>query len=759
MNQSSMGWTAWSLIESVLTLYPANADGTPDLDSPVWSGVPAQNLRVADRWIKVETRPTGAAYPKKHPLLPQFEISIERVWALYLDNLEGIIPDENTYVLDIVWTDEDSGNWHRETFYGVTIGDRNRASKNEDGGFTEELAFDAQYYIRDGGQGSAPAIAATLPMQIVYVDASGVSLPLYNYNPANQTFSETQSGVSASRAIIAYTPDANGPRGTLQIEFIAAGYPILWLDETGATWTFNLVAGAPTRSVVPRLDFYIGTDRVASLDAKGALYHGQFFGNPPAAQSSAFQFFSNNALQLTLDGLAARANGWHLFNPTDVTGLKCWLRAENLADLDDGEPVESWPDESGNGNDLALAPATGLINAVYWNLNTATPAQPAINPFTGLVLADLSRGDNTGTSPVFLSSTSHSAGYTTAAGFAASGGDNAAVDAASGALNLSSSTFFSMALTLSALPYSITLTNVSFGSYSTSSGPTTLSLYASSDGFVSNFTLLGQVTVLNNSTWAAVAFANLSLNLNPGQTSSLRVYGSGGTGIASSGNWRMDDLAFVIATSLSPSAPTLAENAVVDLVTQETLVGGQPGPAVLLQPGNALVSAASAFNPDTHCIFAVAFPFGFAANGGLLGSGFLDQPVADSRNGNTYTNSTAYGGQALDPDDFFMSMNGGKFQGMFAGETILSGALTPGWYLLEQEANISSFLKSRINGADVAAATFTGTTAGMERPVQLGDPIAGFFGYVKSVLIYEGNPTDEQKFWLRLFLNNAYEIF
>ncbi len=757
MNQSAMGWTALNLLEAVLTLYPANPAGTPDLASPVWSGVPAQNLRVADRWIKVETRPSGAAYPKKHPLIPQFEISIERVWALSLDQLEGIVPDENTYVLDIVWTEEDSwsgaATWHRETFYGVTISDRSRASQNVDGGFTEELVFDAQYYIRDGGQGSAPAITAALPMQVVYVAASGVALPIYNYNPVTRVFTETQSGVAAARATIAAS----------EIIFAGASYPVFWLDASGTAWTFNLIAGAPSRSAVPRLDFYIGANRIASFDASGALYHSQFLGNPQTSPQ-AFQFFSNDVLQLTLDGSAARANGWHLFNPADVSGLKCWTRIENLAGLDDGDLVNLWPDESGNGNDLVLASANGLASAVYWDLNTATPAQPTLNPFPGLTLADLSRGGNDGTSPVFLSTTSPSSGYTTAAGFAASGGDNAAVDCYSGALNLSSSTFFTTALTLSNPSYAITITDVSLGSYSTSSGPTTLSLYASSDGFVSDFRLLGQVAVLANSTWAVVEFPNLSLALNPGQTVSLRLYGSGGSGISSSGNWRMDDLAFIVRSSLSIFAPSFTENAALDLSTQEILTGGQVGPAILMQPGNALASPSGAFNPDAHCLFAVVFPFGFAASGGLLGSGFLDQPDGDYRNDGTYGNPPPYEDHAPTANDFTLTMNGGKFQGSvrtatMQTATVSSHVLSPDWYLLEQEANVSVFLKVRVNGADAAAVALNGAAAGIGRPVLLGDPLAGFFGYVKSVLAYESNPTDEEKFWLRLYLNNAYDIY
>ncbi len=45
------------------------------------------------------------------------------------------------------------------------------------------------------------------------------------------------------------------------------------------------------------------------------------------------------------------------FQPSDIAGLKLWLKADSLA-LADGNPVSTWTDSSGNGND-----ATGSSTA------------------------------------------------------------------------------------------------------------------------------------------------------------------------------------------------------------------------------------------------------------------------------------------------------------------------------------------------------------------------------------------------------------
>ena len=100
--------------------------------------------------------------------------------------------------------------------------------------------------------------------------------------------------------------------------------------------------------------------------------------NPALASGSVFLF--GNALSLEV--AAARAVAWHLFNPMDVAGLKCWTRIENLAEFADGDSVTCWPDDSGNENDLLAANAY-RSSFVYRNAGTyrsPLPPNVAANP-------------------------------------------------------------------------------------------------------------------------------------------------------------------------------------------------------------------------------------------------------------------------------------------------------------------------------------------------------------------------------------------
>jgi hypothetical protein len=209
---------------------------------------------------------------------------------------------------------------------------------------------------------------------------------------------------------------------------------------------------------------------------------------------------------------------------------------------------------------LCLGYATGAqtINNVYWDFSNPSGAdQPTSGAISGLTTS-LSFGNAASLS---YNNTSPSGGYTTHAGFAASGDNNAYVAARPGAFDLTTNTYFSFNLSLAAsagTAYSIT--DISLGSRSTSTGPSSLALYFSQDN--SSFSAVGSAQAVNqDSGWAAVDFSGAAIALpNDGSTVYFRLYGSGGSS-TSSGNWRIDDLAVTltsVAAVPEPATLTLA---------------------------------------------------------------------------------------------------------------------------------------------------------------------------------------------------------
>jgi hypothetical protein len=252
MEAMLMDTIALTLLEAQLTLYAAKPDGTPG--AAIWSGAAAENFRAEGRWLNVETRPTGAAQPVNHPLVPQYQLSIERVWSLPLTNLNGFQATGQEYILQVVWTDEDTQNWHRRIYYGVTISAQSLASRDIDSGHTDNQEFLARYFVPDSGPaGTAPGAPAANPAYVLYWGVDGTSQLLYTY--AGGVYTNCSDGSLATIA-----EDGSS------IAF-AGGSPVLATTASGlnVTGLHDIFPG----DILPRLEFYAGDQLLAALTSDG----------------------------------------------------------------------------------------------------------------------------------------------------------------------------------------------------------------------------------------------------------------------------------------------------------------------------------------------------------------------------------------------------------------------------------------------------------------------------------------------------------
>ena len=215
----------------------AAADGL-SLGTALWSGQVAERLTVREQWVVLETRPSGAPYPIKHPLVPQYEVSIERVWALPLNNLAGFSPTKQTYVLEVIWTEEDTQQWHRRTFYGVTIASRNFGAQNVESEFVDGQEFAAQYVLVDAGGASEPPQPVIAMPLVVFWSGSDGYYPLYTYDTLSG-FLLASGESTTGHATIA----ADGS----SITFFGATGPVLVTTAAGVT-VGELHDTLPTRS-------------------------------------------------------------------------------------------------------------------------------------------------------------------------------------------------------------------------------------------------------------------------------------------------------------------------------------------------------------------------------------------------------------------------------------------------------------------------------------------------------------------------------
>ena len=193
---------------------------------------------------------------------------------------------------------------------------------------------------------------------------------------------------------------------------------------------------------------------------------------------------------------------------------------------------------------------TSVTNSftAYYNFGTATgDANATTTTGSNIAFGSVSSGNNSGT-PVFLTNNSVSSGYT-----GASGSFNAGATAFGGVLS-NGSTYFEFSLTADS-GYDLSLTNLTFGSRSTSSGPTLLTLESSIDNYA---TALGTNAISANSTWVLIS-PTVAASMQTNGTVSFRIYGSGGAGGTGASNWRIDDLnlyGITVTNSYVTNAPS-----------------------------------------------------------------------------------------------------------------------------------------------------------------------------------------------------------
>jgi hypothetical protein len=186
--------------------------------------------------------------------------------------------------------------------------------------------------------------------------------------------------------------------------------------------------------------------------------------------------------------------------------------------------------------------ANGAV--VSWNFGTAAPSAGV--PVTGLTVGEVTRGNNNGTTTL-LTTTSVSENYT-----GASGTSNAGAAARVGVLSTGENGSAYFEFTLAAdFDYTFSLTEISFGTRSTSTGPQAYTLRSNADSYAAD---LATGTIGNNGAWSLKSNASLTSQSSNGGSITYRLFGHSGAGsaFANTANWRIDDLSLTVAATFVP---------------------------------------------------------------------------------------------------------------------------------------------------------------------------------------------------------------
>ena len=202
-----------------------------------------------------------------------------------------------------------------------------------------------------------------------------------------------------------------------------------------------------------------------------------------------------------------------------------------------------------------------------WNFGTTVGnAAPSSGSLVNLTVGNVTIGNTNGT-VTMLSTTSASSGYTGSSGLY-----NAGNASRTGALNIgaSGSAYFEFTLTPAA-GYYVQLSEISFGTRSTSTAPQAYTLRSSLDSYSSD---LATGSISNNSTWSLKSNTGLNVQSTNGTAITFRIYGYNGSGSAGANtiNWRIDDLQIIVALiSVGVNTPPVIGSPLVSLITVNTV--------------------------------------------------------------------------------------------------------------------------------------------------------------------------------------------
>lgn len=193
------------------------------------------------------------------------------------------------------------------------------------------------------------------------------------------------------------------------------------------------------------------------------------------------------------------------------------------------------------------------FSQITWNFGTTAPfsAYPSSGIPANITVDSVRYGNSTGTP--FLSNTSVSSGYS-----GATGAGNAGVTAKAGPLDYTvnastGSAFYEITLTPDA-GYYLTISNISFGSRSTGTGPKKYSIRTSLNSYATE--VAGDTINSATSVWG-LRTQPLSIIGTVGTQIKLRIYGYLGAGAVSAINFRIDDLKIAATATLAPPTVTL----------------------------------------------------------------------------------------------------------------------------------------------------------------------------------------------------------
>ena len=347
-----------------------------------------------------------------------------------------------------------------------------------------------------------------------------------NYNTAT-SLTQNLTVNKASQTLTALTSPVNKVFGDAPYSATSTASSALTVSYSSDTPAVATVASNGTVTIVGVGSAIISASQSGNTNYDAATSVTQQLNVAKASQTITFNALANKTTADTAFNLTATASSGLTVSYTSSNPAVAAISG-SVVTIGGVGTTTITANQAGNTNYNAALQVTQTLTVTQpacasvsgttsYNFGTVSPftASPTTTQ-SNVTLSALSQGNSFGAS-TFLSLTSASSGYT-----GASGTGNAGIAAVNGAFSTTTSAYFSFTVTPAA-GYNFTLSGISFGSRSTSSGPQAYTLRSSLDSYAND---ISTGSMLANSAYALKSNTGLSVtgngNANP---VTFRIYG------------------------------------------------------------------------------------------------------------------------------------------------------------------------------------------------------------------------------------------
>ena len=259
-----MDQTPLTLRDASTGLFLVDENDVPN--AQVWLGLNAERLTLEGTYKERVLQYPGVPYGQAHQEDEDHTIELQLVWLHDVSTGAARMPTlvrGVRYQFVCVWSDPEAGVWTRRVYTGVT------AQPNRIEDFTQTIKLRAEQMFEFAGTGTAPLVVAALPGVVTYVNGFA-RLNLYHYDFITDSYAPIDAGMLVGRALIDLTVS-----GQCTITFGGTdsipGVPALHATAALCQVKHLAATGGTFLDVSPRLEWYRGTTRAASLSATGVL--------------------------------------------------------------------------------------------------------------------------------------------------------------------------------------------------------------------------------------------------------------------------------------------------------------------------------------------------------------------------------------------------------------------------------------------------------------------------------------------------------